>query len=223
MTDFARARTNMIESQVRPGGVIDLRVIAAMGAVPREAFVPESARDHAYVDEDLFIGVDGGGAPRHLMEPMTFARMLQLAGIGHDDCVLDVGCASGYSTAVLSHMAQSVIGLERDAELVEQATATLELLGCTNAAVVRGDHAGGLPREAPFDVIVLNGRIETTPEALLAQLKDLGRLVAVYGPERQARVRVWTRRGEAVSHVDEFDAAVPALPGFPVARPAFVF
>ncbi|WP_038034676.1 protein-L-isoaspartate O-methyltransferase [Thermopetrobacter sp. TC1] len=223
MSDFAKARRNMIESQIRPGGVIDLKVIAAMAEVPREAFVPEDQRDHAYIDEDLFIGNDGQGAPRYLMEPMTFARMLQLAEIHHDDCALDVGCATGYSTAVLSRIAQSVIGLERDDALAARAGETLEALGYTNAAVVQGAHDEGLAKEAPFDVIIINGRIETTPETLLSQLKDLGRLVAVFGPEHAARIRVWTRRGDAVSFVDEHDAAVPALPGFARAEPAFAF
>ncbi len=222
-TDFARARANMIDSQVRPGGVIDLRVIAAMGEVPREAFVPEEMRPYAYIDEDLFIGVDGSGQPRHLMEPMTFARMLQLAEIRHDDCVLDVGCATGYSTAVLSLLGQSVIGLEQDTKMAETATETLERLSYTNAAVVQGPHADGLPKEAPFDVIVVNGRIETRPDALLAQLKDLGRLVCVFGPDIDAFIRVYTRRGESISFADEFTAAVPPLPGFPAARPAFAF
>ncbi len=223
MSDFAKARRNMIESQIRPGGVIDLKVIAAMAEVPREAFVPENARDHAYIDEDLFIGCDAQGDPRHLMEPMTFARMLQLAEIHHDDCALDVGCATGYSTAVLSRIAQSVIGVERDAALAARAGEVLEALAYTNAAVVRGEHAAGLAKEAPFDVIVVNGRIESTPDTLLAQLRDLGRLVAVFGPEHAARIRVWTRRGNAVSFVDEHDAAVPPLPGFASAESAFVF
>ncbi len=212
--DFAKARHNMIESQVRPGGVIDLRVIAAMAEVPREVFVPEHLRDVAYIDEDVPIGTDATGAPRFLMEPLVFARMLQLADVDPDDCVLDVGCATGYSAAVLSRLATSVIAVEHDAALMEQATANLEELGCVNAVVVRGEHARGWEREAPHDVIVVNGRIMSEPKELLAQLKDLGRLVAVHGPEHAARIRLWTRRGDVVSHVDHHDANVPLLAGF---------
>ena len=212
--DFARARYNMIESQVRTGSVIDPRVIAAMSEVPREVFVPGHLRDIAYIDEDLAIGADASGAPRHLMEPLVFARMLQLADIDPEDCVLDVGCASGYSAAVLSKLAQSVIALEQDKELAATAGANLEALGCVNAVVVNGPHAAGYGREAPYDVIVLNGRVEEEPQELLAQLKDLGRLVAVFGPARMARIRLWTRRGEVVSWVDHFDANVPLLAGF---------
>jgi len=212
--DFARARHNMIESQVRPGGVIDLRVIAAMAEVPREVFVPEHLRDVAYIDEDVPIGTDATGAPRFLMEPLVCARMLQLAEVDAQDCVLDVGCATGYSTAVLSKLATSVIAVEQDEALMEQATAHLEELGCVNAVVVQGEHAKGHEREAPYDVIVVNGRITREPQALLAQLKDLGRLVAVFGPENAARIRLWTRRGETVSWVDHHDASVPPLAGF---------
>ncbi len=214
MTDFARARRNMIDSQIRPGGVLDLRVIAAMSEVPRERFVPEEMRSLAYIDEDLFIGVDGTGARRHLMEPLTFARMLQLADIDPGDCALDVGCASGYSTAILCRLAQSVIAVEQDAALSELATANLEALECVNAAVFTAPHVDGFRREAPYDVIVLGGRIEERPDALLAQLKDLGRLVCVFGAPNAARIRLYTRRGKAISFVDHHDAAVPPLPGF---------
>ena len=223
MTDFERARRSMIDSQIRPGGVIDLRVVAAMAEVPRERFVPEEKRAFAYIDEDLFIGTDGQGAQRYLMEPLTFARMLQLADIAPEDCVLDVGTATGYSAAVLSQLAQSVIALERDAALAEQAGASLEALGCVNVAVVTGPHEQGWHSEAPFDAIVLNGRIEERPDALLEQLAELGRLVCVFGRPHESRIRVYTRRGKAVSYIDHHDAAVPPLPGFAATAEVMAF
>ena len=223
MTDFARARAHMIDSQVRPNNVIDLRVIAAMSEVPREEFAPEEMREYAYIDKDLFIGVDEKGRARHMLQPMTLARMLQLAEIRHDDCVLNVACASGYSTAVLAHLAQSVISLEESGSFSARATETLERLDVTNAAFVNGPHDRGWEKEAPFDVIVVNGRLMRKPAALLEQLKDLGRLVAVYGPEEVATIRVWTRRDGVISHVDEFDATAPLAPGFEAERPAFIF
>ena len=221
--DFERARRNMIDSQVRPGGVIDLRVVAAMGAVPRERFVPEERRTFAYVDEDLFIGTDAQGARRYLLEPLTLARMLQLADIDPMDCVLDVGVATGYSSAVLSRLAQSVIALERDETLAEQATANLEALDCVNVAVVQGAHEAGCRSEAPFDAIVLQGRIEDRPDALLEQLADLGRLVCVSGQPNAAHIRVYTRRGKAISHIDYHDAFVPSLPGFAATADVMAF
>ncbi len=221
--DFDRARRNMIDSQIRPGGVLDLRVIAAMGEVPRELFVPEQQRALAYVDEDLCIGTDAGGAKRWLLQPLTFARMLQLAEIDPRDCILDVGCASGYSTAVLARLAQSVIAVERDEALAARATANLEAQEALNAVVMRWEHARGFQREAPYDVIVLNGRIEEKPMRLLAQLKDLGRLVCVFGPPHAARIRLYTRRGRAISHADHHDCAAPPLPGFRVSDEVLAF
>ena len=223
MTDFTRARINMIESQVRPGGVIDLRVIAAMREVPRELFVPEEKRSFAYVDEDLFIGTDATGAKRWLLEPLVLARMLQLAEIGPRECVLDVAPGTGYSTAILCRLAESVIALEHDERLAAQATANLEALECVNAVVVRGAHAIGWRGEGPYDVIVLNGRVEERPHVLLQQLKDLGRLVCVFGPPHQAFIRVYTRRGRAISFIDYYHAAAPAVPGFAATEEVMAF
>jgi len=212
--DFERARHNMIESQIRPGGVLDLRLIAAMSDIPREIFVPEEKRALAYIDEDLAIGPDSAGRMRWLLEPLVFARMLQLAEIDPDDCVLDIAPSTGYSSAVLSRLAQSVIAVEEDDALREQATANLEALDCVNAVMMPGVHEKGFTREAPYDVIVLNGRIEERPDALLHQLRDLGRLVCVYGPPHAARIRLYTRRGKAISFADYHDCSVPPVPGF---------
>ena len=121
MIDYAIARENMIESQVRPNGITDARVIDAMSEIPREVFVPEDIKSLAYMDEDVPLSVGSDGRKRHLMEPMAFARMLQAAAIQPDECVLDVGCATGYSSAVLSRLAQLVVSVEEDADLAEAA------------------------------------------------------------------------------------------------------
>jgi len=220
MIDFATQRHNMIESQVRTGGITDHRVIEAMAAVPREEFVPAGRRPLAYMDEDIEIGEAAGGR-RYLMEPMTFARLLQNAAIRPEDVVLDVGTGTGYSAAILSHLAQSVIAI--DAGLVGEATATLARLGIGNAAVVQGEHAAGLAREAPFDVIVVEGSVPQVPETLLAQLGENGRLVAVVGDGAMAHGVVYTRHGKSVSSRHVFDAAVPALTGIEKPAPGFVF
>ena len=220
--DFARQRRNMIDSQVRPGGEVDLRVIAAMASVPRERFVLAEQQAHAYVDTDLPLGADSRGDERWLLAPLTIGRMLQLADIGPEECVLDVGTASGYTAAVLSGLAQTVIGIDQDPVLATQAAERLEKLGYDNVAILHADHAAGHAKEAPYDAIIINGRIRRRPEALLEQLADGGRLVAVWGAHDTGLIRVWTRRGDAFSAVDEFTASAPALPGF-APQPAFSF
>src|SRR5690606_8840678 len=124
----------------------------------------------AYIDEDLEVAPAAQGVPaRYLMEPSPFAKLVQLAGIRPGDFVLDVGCATGYSSAVLSRLASSVAALECDAGLAAGATETLMRLGCDNVAVVEGPLQDGLPGEAPFDVIFVGGAVDAVPETLFAQ------------------------------------------------------
>lgn len=214
--DFNVARANMVESQVRPNGITDQRIIAAMAAIPRENFVPAARRGIAYVDDDLEI------APgRYLTEPMVFARLVQLAGIKSGDKVLHVGAATGYGTAVLARMGCRVVALESDAGLA--AMARDNLAGETGVAIAEGPLAEGRKAEAPFDVIVIEGRAAEVPEGLLAQLADGGRLVAVVGESEPAKACIWTVKGTARGLRAAFDAASPALPGFARKPPAFVF
>ncbi len=216
MTDFNIARANMVESQVRPNGITDPRIIAAMAAIPRENFVPAARRDIAYVDDDLEI------APgRYLTEPMVFARLVQLAEIKPRDKVLHVGAATGYGTAVLARMAARVVALESDATLA--AMARNNLAGESGVSIAEGPLAAGCKAEAPFDVIVIEGRVAEVPEALFAQLADGGRLVAVVGDGEAAKAGIWTVKGKARGLRTAFDAASPALPGFAKKQPAFVF
>jgi len=217
MTDFNAARVHMVESQLRPAGVTDERVLSAMAAVPRERFVPETLQGVAYIDEDLPLG---GG--RHLMEPAVFARLLQAAAIKPTDVVLDIGPASGYSTAVLARLAAAVVAVESDAKLRDQATALLADLGIDNAALIDGRLGDGDPEQAPFDVIVLSGAVDQLPPALCDQLADGGRLVAVIGKAPLGRSTLIERDGDVLARRRLFDAAVPSLPGFQVER-GFVF
>ncbi|MFK8251501.1 protein-L-isoaspartate O-methyltransferase family protein [Ancylobacter terrae] len=220
MTDYAELRRAMVDAQVRANDVTDLRIVAAMMDVPRERFVPAGRGDFAYIDDDVL--VSEGPPARYLLEPMVLAKLLQAADVGPNDLVLDVGCASGYSTAVLAHLAGQVVALEPDAALAAGASATLADLGLLNAAVVEGPLADGWAAEAPYDVILLNGAIEIAPEELFAQLKPEGRLLAVVGRGRAGRATLFTKTGGGVSPRIVFDAGVPVLPGFE-ARPAFVF
>jgi protein-L-isoaspartate(D-aspartate) O-methyltransferase len=221
--DFATARTNMIESQVRPNGVTDDRVILAMAAVPRELFVPIARRSIAYIDEDVVIKPRSAASPaRYLMEPMAFARLIQLAQLRPADRVLDIGCGTGYSTAVLAKLAASVMGLECDGELASAGRANLQQVAA-NAEVVCGPLAEGWPDGAPFDVILVNGRIPEVPQPLFRQLGDAGRLVAVVGETDVAAAILHTLADGIVGSRTAFDASVAPLPGFAPLKRAFVF
>lgn len=209
MADFSGLRTKMVDGQVRTTDVTSLPLLDALLSVPREEFVPAARKSLAYIDEDLEI------APgRYLMEPSPFARIVQLADIQPGDFVLDVGAGTGYSAAVLSKLAGSVVALEQDPMLAAKAQSVLSSLGYDTVAVVEGPLSAGYPAQAPYDVILLEGAVDSIPQALFDQMKDRGRLLAVEGHGNSADVRVYVKHGTSVSARRAFNAAVKPLPGF---------
>lgn len=223
MGEFNVARQHMVDNQLRTNDVTDLRILDAMGRVPRELFVPKGRRAIAYIDEDLELREAADGQPaRYLMKPHVFARLVQLAAIRPDDVVLVVGCAMGYSAAVLSRIAGSVVAVEPDAELAAKAGELLVEQGIDNVAVVTGELTAGLPSEGPYDAIILDGAVEELPDALVGQLKEGGRLVCVRGQGNAAEALLVTRSADAIGERTAFNAAAHLLPGF--SRPReFVF
>jgi protein-L-isoaspartate(D-aspartate) O-methyltransferase len=217
MIDFAAARRMMVDCQVRTSDVTDLRLIAAMLAVPRERFVSKASAELAYLDADLPVK-----AGRGLIKPMVLAKLLQSAEIGETGRVLIVGCATGYSAAVIAHLAGAVVALEQDPGLAQLAKDNLQALGARKAMVVTGPLVGGWPAAAPYDVILLDGAVEEVPAALLRQLKDGGRLLGVVGRPPLSKAMLFRSTGAESSSRLIFDATAPALPGF-AKPPAFVF
>lgn len=217
MTDSAASRLAMIAGQLKPNRVTDDRTLEAIKAIPREKFVPTAYRGVAYVDEDLPIA-----ANRYLMEPMVFARMAVEAWVQPNETVLDLACGTGYSTAVLAQLAESVLAVESDPDLVKSAEHKLSALNVDNAAVIQGDLTVGAPDQGPFDVIFINGAVERIPDALLSQLAENGRLVCVYVHGGSSRAHLVRRVDGAFGRRDLFDAYTPVLPGFEQA-PAFEF
>jgi len=207
---YAAARHNMVENQIRTNRVTDPAVLRAMEDTPREVFVPKQLRGVAYVDEAIDLG-NG----RVLMEPLIFARLLQAAEILETEVVLDVGCASGYSAAVLSHLASTVVAVESDADLSEQAKSRLNELSVDNVALVSGPLAAGDATHGPYDVIVLEGAVAEVPASLTAQLADGGLLVAVVaGESGLGRATLVARVGDIFSSRVVFDTTAALLPGF---------
>lgn len=213
MVDFAVQRTNMVDSQIRPSDVTDRRIPRAMLEVPREVFVPAAARATAYLDDQIKITGSSGG-PRFLLAPRVLAKMLQHLEVAETDSVLDIGGATGYSAAILSKLAKSVIALECDATLAEHAAATLKSIGVQGVTVHKGPLAVGYPTRAPYDAILVNGALPEVPPQLLDQLKDGGRLVAVMIANGVGRATMWRRYGTQFDHRTLFDAAGAQLPGF---------
>jgi len=213
MTDFATRRTVMIDTQVRPADVTKFPVIKALLSVPREAYVPRSLREAAYIGENLVI------APRRVvLEARTLAKLLDALDIQPDEMVLDLGCGLGYSTAVIARLAEAVIAVEEDAALAAQAEKTLASEGVDNAAVITGPLAQGAAKHGPYDVITLQGAIETLPQALSDQLKEGGRVGCVFMEGALGVARVGYKVDGVVTWRFAFNATAPVLPGFELRR-----
>lgn len=206
MTDsYTLQRLNMLESQIRPFSVINDRVLNAFESVAREEYIPLERRGLAYLGGDLPMGHG-----RFMVEPAAYARLLQEAHIGPDDKVLDVGCMTGYTTAILSYLTPHVTGVDT-VEWVAQA----KNLARDSLNFDAGTLATGLPLQGPFDVIVLNGAVQKISEELIAQLKEGGIIAAFWrGVRNQGYAALYHKQKGDLREQVLFDAFVPVLPGF---------
>jgi protein-L-isoaspartate(D-aspartate) O-methyltransferase len=211
MLDYAQARRLMVDCQLRTFDVNSIAVLDAFEDVARERFVPPGREDFAYIDQTL--SLDGGGGDRRAMPaPMLLARMIQALDLHAGDRVLDVGTGYGYATAILRQLGAEVVATESSAVLA--AGARERLAGLSNIAVVEAPLEAGAPAQAPYDGILVNGRVEMRPQTLLEQLKEGGRLVCVLGPARAAKATLFVRTGDAFGARPLFDATLPALGAF---------
>lgn len=209
MTDFATRRVMMVDTQVRPSDVTKFPIIEAMLAVPREVYVPRNLREAAYMGENL--PLPGG---RVMLEPRTLAKMLDGLDIQHSEMVLDLGCGLGYSTAIIGRLADAVVAVEADEALAAEAQSTLSSESVDNAAVIHGPLAAGAAKHGPYDVITIQGAVETVPQALLDQLKDGGRIGAIFMEGQLGVVRIGHKRDGRVDWRFAFNASAPVIAGF---------
>lgn len=225
MIDFSSARTKMVDCQVRTVDVTDHALIDAMLSVPREEFVAQESQSLAYIDEDISLRPlcdSKSDSDRRLMEGGQLARLLQLANLQKDDMVLDIGCGSGYSAAVMSQLCTSVVAVEEDEALADYASNKLNELGYHSAVVVRGALVEGYASEGPYDVIFIGGAVDKVPDMIFSQLKDGGRLIVVEGVGNSAVAKQYLKDGGNVDGHFAFNCSVEPLPGFQ-ADAAFVF
>ncbi|MDO8252404.1 MAG: protein-L-isoaspartate O-methyltransferase [Rhodoferax sp.] len=209
--NFEQARFNMIEQQIRPWDVLDASVLHLLSVVKREDFVPLAHKALAFADMEIPLGHG-----QCMLAPRVEARMLQDAAVQKHEKVLEIGAGSGYMAALLAHRAQRVISLEIIPELAAMARVNLQKAGIHNAEVRQFDGAKGTPAEGPFDVIMLSGSVAEVPQALLANLKVGGRLVAIVGEEPAMCATIVTRTGEADFKTSQpWDTVAPRLLNFP--------
>ncbi|WP_189369665.1 protein-L-isoaspartate O-methyltransferase family protein [Tateyamaria omphalii] len=209
MPDFSTRRTLMVDTQVRPADVTKFPIIDAMLTVQREDYVPVAQRETAYMGENLDLG-EG----RVLLEPRTLAKMLDALDVAPDELVLDVGSALGYSAAIIAHMAQAVVALEDNEAMAAEAQETLMSAGVDNVVTHVEALKAGAAEHGPYDVIVVEGGVTHVPDDLLSQLKDGGRIAAVFMDGPLGEVRIGYKMDGTISWRRAFNAGAPILPGF---------
>ncbi|HVX35733.1 MAG TPA: protein-L-isoaspartate O-methyltransferase [Hyphomicrobium sp.] len=218
MADTALQRKNMVESQVRPSDVTDRRITAAMSTIPREVFIPDRLAKFAYSDETLGIGPNAVMLP-----PSTLARLVQLADIDPGDNVLVIGGGAGYAAAIVARLAKTVVALLPDSNAASEARDACRKAGVDNVTAAAGDLAGGWTAQAPYAAIVVEGGVESVPDALKEQLGQGGRLVAIEVERGMGHAFILQKTGQLLVRRDAFQATAPLLHGFESPKPAFVF
>lgn len=209
MSTYSARRVMMVDTQVRPQDVTKFPIIEAMLAVPREVYVPGAKREAAYIGENLVLGGD-----RVMLEARTLAKMLDALDIQPSEVVLDLGCGLGYSSAVIARMAEAVVAVEEDEALAAEAQRQLAAEGVDNVAVVAGPLAAGCAKCSTYDVITVQGGVEAIPQALVDQLKDGGRIAALFMDGPLGAVKIGHKAGGKLVWRFAFNAAAPVMAGF---------
>ena len=209
MTDYKTRRKIMVDTQIRPSDVTKFPIIDAFLFVPREKFVPDGKREAAYIGENFQIGQS-----RVILEPRTLAKLLDALDINNDELVLDIGTGLGYSSAVISLVAEFVIAVEDDSSLASEAEEILSEIGADNVVVEVNKLEEGAPEHGPYDVIIIQGGVEKIPGSILKQLKNGGRVGAIFIEEGLGTAKIGFKLNDKINWRYSFNAAAPVLPGF---------
>ena len=221
MTDFNTLRENMVNSQLLPNAITSKQLLAAFRELKRENFVPKRQQAHAYIDRDLKIDIDtSNGQDRFILDPMVQAKLVQAVNITSSDIVLDIACATGYSTALIAQIANMVVGIESDEKVANLASQYIEQQEIDNAVIIQDPLANGYKKEAPYDVIIINGLVETVSQELFDQLADNGRLIAVEISDKSSinaplgHAYLYHKTGNQIAKRMVFDASPSRLTEF---------
>ena len=213
MNDFATLREVMVNTQIRPSDVTKFPILDAMLKIPREQFVPRDKRDIAYIGESVPLGAD-----RVVMDPRTLAKLLDALDIAQSDLVLDIGSGLGYSSALLSRLAEAVVAIEDDEMRVADSEEVLQEMGLDNVFLLQGALNEGATQHGPYDVILIQGAVEDIPQSLIDQLKEGGRMGAIFTDRMNGEARIGFKHEGRMTWRFAFNATLPVLAGFRKAK-----
>ncbi len=209
MTDYATRRTMMVDTQIRPSDVTKFPIISAMLSVPRENFVPRDKREAAYMGDNIDLGGN-----RTILDPRTFAKMLDALDIQPTDFVLDIGMGLGYSAAVLSQLGEAVVAVEDDQTRFDEASEALGDFGADNVIPHLGELAEGAEEHGSYDVILIQGAVEHVPNTVLGQLKEGGKIACLFAEGALGTVKIGYKLDGRMDWRASFNVGAPTLDGF---------
>lgn len=207
---FDDQRNHMIESQLQTNKIYDKKILGAFQTIPREVFVAQNCKHHAYIDAQIPFANH-----RVMMEPLCLAKLLNAAKPRAEDVALVIGCTTGYAIAILSTMVTTVFGVEEDAEFVKAAKGNLSALEIINCEIIKNKMANGYESQKPYQLILIEGAVEDVPAKIANQLDEGGRLVTFFKEnDFLVKGRLYIKRGEAMIEKDLFESNIPVLEGF---------
>ena len=211
MTDFNSMRLNMVNNQIKPFAVTNSVILDAFATIPREIFGQFIQESAIYTDNILYLNQKKKFESRYYLPAAVFAKMIQIADIRKHECVLDIGCLTGYSSAILSKICETVHGLEQHEELVDIAKENIKKLGIENIKVHQGNLKDGYKKKELFDAIFINGSVDLVPQSINNQVKDGGRVVTIKRDGQIGYMVILKKAGNYMNQINHFEITVPYI------------